>query len=56
MPFYWPLATIAALRAVFELIVRPHHWSKTRHGVSPRRWFVMPARITQAVAKERLRA
>lgn len=42
MPFYWPLATIAAVRAVVELIFRPHHWSKTKHGVSAR-----PARSRQ---------
>ena len=36
MPFYWPLASIAAVRAMFELMFRPHHWSKTAHGVSPR--------------------
>lgn len=36
MCFYWPLGTIAAWRALFELIVRPHHWAKTTHGVSPR--------------------
>lgn len=36
MPFYWPLATLAALRALFELVFRPHHWAKTTHGVSPR--------------------
>ena len=36
MPFYWPLATIAAWRAFFELIFRPHHWAKTTHGLSPR--------------------
>lgn len=36
MPFYWPLATIAALRALLELLVRPHHWSKTAHGLSRR--------------------
>jgi glycosyltransferase XagB len=36
MPFYWPLASIAAWRAVYELLTKPHHWSKTRHGVSPR--------------------
>jgi len=34
MCFYWPLSTIAAWRALFELIVRPHHWAKTAHGVS----------------------
>ncbi len=37
MPAYWPLATIAAFRALFELIARPHHWAKTAHGLSLRR-------------------
>lgn len=32
MPLYWPLSTIAAAWAVFQLVVRPHHWSKTDHG------------------------
>ncbi len=36
MPFYWPLATIAAVCALFDLVIRPHHWAKTTHGVSPR--------------------
>lgn len=36
MPFYWPLQSIAAYRAAFELIFRPHHWSKTMHGLSRR--------------------
>lgn len=35
-PFYWPFATIAAVRALWELLVRPHHWAKTPHGVSAR--------------------
>ena len=34
MPLYWPLSTIAAFRALIELITRPHHWAKTEHGVS----------------------
>lgn len=37
MPFYWPLSTIAAIFALFELIFRPHHWDKTRHGMSARK-------------------
>ncbi|MDZ4689760.1 glycosyltransferase family 2 protein [Terricaulis sp.] len=37
MPAYWPLATIAAWRALFELVFRPHHWAKTAHGLSQRR-------------------
>jgi cellulose synthase/poly-beta-1,6-N-acetylglucosamine synthase-like glycosyltransferase len=36
MPLYWPLSTIAAFRAVFDLFIRPHHWAKTTHGVSLR--------------------
>ena len=32
MPLYWPLQSIAALRAVWELIVRPFYWDKTEHG------------------------
>lgn len=36
MPLYWPLASIAAYRALFELIFRPHYWSKTKHGISAR--------------------
>lgn len=36
MPAYWPLATIAALRAFFDLMLRPHHWAKTAHGLSRR--------------------
>lgn len=36
MPLYWPLASIAAYLAFIELIVRPHGWRKTTHGVSRR--------------------
>lgn len=36
MPFYWPLASVAAFGALFGLIFRPHHWAKTEHGVSSR--------------------
>lgn len=36
MPLYWPLASIAAYRAFFELIFLPHYWAKTKHGVSAR--------------------
>lgn len=36
MPLYWPLSSIAAYRALLELLLRPHYWSKTAHGVSAR--------------------
>jgi Glycosyl transferase family group 2 len=35
-PLYWPLAMIAALRALAGLLFRPHAWTKTAHGVSLR--------------------
>lgn len=34
MPFYFPLATPAAYKATYELILKPFYWDKTTHGVS----------------------
>jgi hypothetical protein len=31
---YWVLISIAAWRALGQLVVRPFHWEKTEHGVS----------------------
>jgi cellulose synthase/poly-beta-1,6-N-acetylglucosamine synthase-like glycosyltransferase len=50
MPLYWPLMTIAAVRALFGLIVQPHYWAKTAHGASARPSGPLPAR---AVAEPR---
>jgi cellulose synthase/poly-beta-1,6-N-acetylglucosamine synthase-like glycosyltransferase len=55
MPLYWPLSTLAAVRALFELFFRAHHWSKTRHGVSPRRRCWFPARPTANASTPNLR-
>lgn len=33
-PFYWMLHSIAAARALWQLITAPHYWEKTCHGVS----------------------
>lgn len=35
LPLYWPLQSLAMVRAVWEFLVRPHAWSKTPHGVLP---------------------
>ena len=32
MQFYFPLATLAAIKALKELATSPFHWDKTRHG------------------------
>jgi cellulose synthase/poly-beta-1,6-N-acetylglucosamine synthase-like glycosyltransferase len=33
-PFYWVLHSVAAFRALWQLITRPHYWEKTQHGVT----------------------
>lgn len=36
VPVYWLLLSVAAWRAVVELVRRPHHWQKTQHGLARR--------------------
>jgi hypothetical protein len=36
IPLYWLLLSVAAWRAVLELLRRPHFWCKTEHAVSRR--------------------
>lgn len=33
VPLYWFAMSVAAWRALYEIFVRPHHWSKTKHGL-----------------------
>ena len=33
-PFYWLLHSIAAYKALWQLITKPHYWEKTLHGLS----------------------
>lgn len=56
MPFYWPLSTIAAVRALFELAFRPHHWAKTAHGVSARKRYAEPSPTKRHVSAPMLAA
>src|SRR5262245_35558354 len=51
MPLYWPLATIAAFCALFELVFRPHHWAKPPHGVSERKRRSEPGRPPPSAPK-----
>ncbi|WP_369807180.1 glycosyltransferase [Ancylobacter radicis] len=34
MPLYWLMMSLAAWRAVLQLIVAPQHWEKTDHGLA----------------------
>lgn len=54
MPLYWPLSTLAAAKAIWDLAFKPHHWAKTAHGVSARHRYSIPA-PERAVIVERLR-
>ncbi|MFZ4125240.1 MAG: glycosyltransferase [Rickettsiales bacterium] len=33
-PFYWLLHAAASIKALKDLVFRPHHWEKTKHGLS----------------------
>ena len=33
-PLYWLLHSVAAARALYQLVWAPHYWNKTIHGVS----------------------
>ncbi len=33
VPFYWLMMSVASWRAVYEMIVKPHYWAKTLHGL-----------------------
>ena len=39
VPAYWLLISGAGWRALWKLVVSPHHWEKTRHGLANRRDF-----------------
>lgn len=34
VPLYWVLQSIAAMKAILQLVTRPHFWEKTVHGLS----------------------
>jgi len=33
IPIYWAMMTIAAYKALYQLIFKPHYWEKTKHGL-----------------------
>jgi glycosyltransferase XagB len=37
LAFYWPLLSLAMIRALWEIGSRPHFWAKTPHGLNARR-------------------
>lgn len=55
IPVYWLLLSLAAWRALGELVVRPHFWRKTAHGVSRRGAAKAPRVRSSASARPRPR-
>jgi cellulose synthase/poly-beta-1,6-N-acetylglucosamine synthase-like glycosyltransferase len=37
LPLYWALMSVAAWKALLQLISKPHYWEKTRHGLTTHR-------------------
>jgi hypothetical protein len=33
-PIYWTLMSVAAWKAAYELVLKPHYWQKTHHGTA----------------------
>src|SRR5205823_2720564 len=42
IPFYWLMMSVAAFIALFQLIVKPHYWEKTEHGLHLRGNHLLP--------------
>lgn len=43
IPFYWILASCAAVVAIYQLLKKPHYWEKTQHGLHlEKRRFTLP--------------
>lgn len=45
VPLYWILGSTAAYIALYELLVKPHYWQKTVHGLSAAKAEARAARI-----------
>jgi hypothetical protein len=33
IPFYWLLASVAAVKGFYQLLIKPYFWEKTEHGL-----------------------
>lgn len=63
VPFYWLMTSIAACIGLYQLIVKPHYWEKTVHGlhlkkeklleeIEEKAEEVLPAVVAQTVQKK----
>ena len=50
IPFYWLGMSLAAWKAVYEIVVKPHYWSKTVHGLHLKKIEVPTVLVSGSVA------
>ncbi len=56
VPLYWLATSIAAYIALYELIVKPHYWQKTNHGLQKAQPVLANGAPVLAVPRRSLRA
>ncbi len=54
-PFYWACLSIAAWRALYQLLREPYRWEKTEHGLSPQIRSGAALTDSEPASKSRLR-
>lgn len=52
-PIYWACLSIAAWRALYQLLSEPYRWEKTEHGLSPQ---IRSAATSQGTASHHMAA
>lgn len=52
VPIYWLMASVAAVIALYQLIVKPHYWEKTIHGLHLDKTVARVDEVKEAVAAE----
>ena len=50
VPVYWVMMSMAAVKAVWQLVIQPTHWEKTVHGLFPGQTRTAPSNPTDGVA------
>jgi hypothetical protein len=50
VPLYWVMMSVAALKAVWQLVVTPSLWEKTAHGLGPSTGDAVPRESVSAVS------
>lgn len=53
VPLYWLMVSLAATKAIFQLIVKPHYWEKTNHGLHLQLHAITQQELQSKTSKEK---